>query len=38
MGEFVNPPWLKILAGLTTLLIILLNAVLLFYTFRNASK
>ncbi|MEI7808756.1 MAG: Nramp family divalent metal transporter [Verrucomicrobiota bacterium] len=38
MGEFVNPPWLKILAGLTTLLIILLNTVLLFYTFRNASK
>ncbi len=38
MGEFVNPPWLKFLAWLTTLLIILLNAVLLFYTFRNWSK
>ena len=38
MGEFVNPPWLKILAWLTTLLIILLNAVLLFYTFRNCSQ
>jgi len=38
MGEFVNPTWLKILAWLTTLLIITLNAVLLFYTFRNWSK
>ena len=38
MGEFVNPPWLKILAWLATLLIILLNAVLLFYTFRNGNK
>ena len=38
MGEFVNPPWLKIMAWLTTLLIILLNAVLLFYTIRNGNK
>jgi manganese transport protein len=32
MGRFVNPPWLKILVWAVTLLIIVLNAYLLFQT------
>jgi manganese transport protein len=38
MGEFVNPPWLKILAWLTAFAIAVLNAVLLYYTFRDWNK
>ncbi len=33
MGEFVNPPWVKVLGWTTTLLIIVLNVKLLFDTF-----
>jgi manganese transport protein len=38
MGEFVNPPWLKVLAWLTAVAIAVLNAVLLCYTFRDWNK
>ena len=38
MGEFANPPWLKILAWLAAAAIALLNAVLLYYTFRDWNK
>jgi|SRR5690348_6955634 len=38
MGEFASPPWLKILAWLTTVLIAVLNAVLLYDTFQNWTK
>jgi manganese transport protein len=38
MGEFVNPLWLKILAWFTAAVIAVLNAVLLFYLFRNWGK
>jgi manganese transport protein len=38
MGEFANPVWLKILAGLTAIAIAVLNAVLLYYLFRNWGK
>jgi manganese transport protein len=36
MGEFVNPVWIKILGWLTTAIIIVLNAKLLFDTFMPA--
>ena len=38
MGEFVNPPWLKLLAWITTVAIAVLNAVLLCYIFRDWNK
>ena len=38
MGEFVNPPWLKLLAWLTAIAIAGLNAVLLCYIFRDWNK
>ena len=38
MGEFANPPWLKTLAWLAAAVIAILNAILLFYIFRNWSK
>ena len=38
MGEFVNRPWLKALAWLTTGLIVVLNAILLYYSFRGWLK
>ena len=38
MGEFASPPWLKVLAWLTTVLIAVLNTILLFYTFRDWLK
>jgi manganese transport protein len=38
MGEFANPPWLKILAWLVAAVIAVLNVILLFYTFREWSK
>jgi manganese transport protein len=38
MGEFANPPWLKLLAWLTAAAIAMLNAVLLYYTFRDWNK
>jgi manganese transport protein len=38
MGEFSNPVWLKILAGLTAIAIAVLNTVLLYYLFRNWGK
>jgi manganese transport protein len=38
MGEFVNPPWLKILAWLTAAAIAVLNTILLYYTFRDWGK
>ncbi|MGI9115238.1 MAG: divalent metal cation transporter [Chthoniobacterales bacterium] len=37
MGEFANPPWVKVLGWATTLLIIALNAKLLFDTFLIAD-
>ena len=37
MGEFVNPPWIKILGWMTTLIIIILNLKLLFDIFMPAS-
>ena len=37
MGEFVNPPWIKILGWTTTAIIIVLNAKLLFDTFMPAT-
>ena len=37
MGEFANPPWLKILGWTTALLIIVLNVKLLFDTFVPAA-
>ena len=38
MGEFVSPPWLKIAAWFTAILIAVLNAVLLYYTYRDWNK
>jgi manganese transport protein len=38
MGEFANPPWLKLLAWLTAVAIAVLNGVLLYYTFRDWNK
>jgi manganese transport protein len=38
MGEFVNPPWLKILAWLVAVIIAVLNVILLFYMFQNWGK
>jgi manganese transport protein len=38
MGEFANPLWLKILAWLAAFAIAVLNAVLLYYTFRDWNK
>jgi manganese transport protein len=38
MGEFASPAWVKVLAWLTTVLIVVLNAVLLFYTFRHWAQ
>jgi manganese transport protein len=38
MGDFASPPWLKVLAWLATVLIAVLNAILLFYTFRHWIK
>jgi manganese transport protein len=38
MGEFANPLWLKIIAWLTAAAIAVLNAVLIFYIFRDWSK
>ncbi len=35
MGEFASPSWMKVLAWFTAILIAVLNAILLFYTFRN---
>jgi len=37
MGEFVNPPWIKILGWTTAAIIIVLNVKLLFDTFMPAS-
>jgi manganese transport protein len=37
MGEFVNPPWIKILGWATAAIIIVLNVKLLFDTFMPAS-
>jgi manganese transport protein len=38
MGEFVNPPWLKLLAWFVAVVIAVLNATLLYYTFRDWLK
>jgi manganese transport protein len=38
MGEFVNPPWLKLLAWFVAVVIAVLNITLLCYTFRDWSK
>ncbi len=38
MGEFANPPWLKLLAWFVAVAIAVLNATLLYYTFRDWSK
>jgi manganese transport protein len=38
MGEFASPPWLKATAWITAALIAVLNAVLLYYTFRDWNK
>ncbi len=38
MGEFVNPPWLKLLAWSVAVVIAILNATLLCYTFRDWGK
>jgi manganese transport protein len=38
MGEFVNPPWLKMIAWLVAVIIAALNATLLYYTLRDWIK
>ena len=38
MGEFVNPPWMKILAWFTAVSIAVLNGILLYYIFRDWVK
>ncbi len=38
MGEFVNPPWLKLLAWFVAVVIAVLNATLLYYTVRDWIK
>jgi manganese transport protein len=38
MGEFASPAWMKVLAWVAAILIAVLNAILLFYTFRNWAK
>ncbi len=38
MGEFVNPPWLKLLAWFVAVAIAVLNATLLYYTLRDWIK